>query len=1665
MDGEVSGRGRWEALAAHRVAEVLVVRRDGTPGRGSGYRVRDDLVLTAAHVVTGGTGVTVRFDAEQPGEWSAPGTVAWCDPTADVALVRLARVDGVSVVPVRFGRLTATAQQVPAHVVGFPRWKLRTASDGVPVREAHHAVGSIAGLSNPKSRTLEVRVDPPAADPEAGVSPWEAMSGAAVWVAGCVVGVVSAHHRREGLGFLTAVRIEPCFSGRDGPGELLGPGVEPLVDVLAENGAGAGRVVTEPAAADLVLRVGGDGAVELTGGQVVVSGRHRGVSPELADAVARLVRARADLVGVRGAGAAVEDPVGVAAGAVGRLLAADLLPEAVVTGLRQEYARARARDLPVRLGVQVDGELARLPWETLWLPGEASALALDGGVRLYRRVGTGTATPTGGPLRIVVAISSPLSGGGGLLDYERELRNVVQAVRGARAHEAEVRIVHFATTREIRAALTEWPAHVLHLSGHGGPGVLELEDETGAARRVDVGTFVREAIPVGRMPPVVVLAACYTGAEAGVSSVGGGSFAAGLLAAGASVVIASQTAITDVYATRMFAKIYENVAADPGADVIAAAAQARREVQQELEQSTVDGAGRWPGLGEWAAVSVLAGVGWFPVLDPARPGLVGVTTPTAAGVLRRQPGDVVGRRWEQRRLPARLLGRSTAGVVLHGVGGVGKTTLADELIARIVEADTSRLVAVVRNQVGVDEVITAILDAVTDALRISRPVWASPVVLAGLRQAHDGNLSWRRRLEILDGQVLPTVPVLLVVDNFEDNLTPAGDGGRREVADPDLAALLARLAASAGAARLLVTSRYRFTLPEHAEYALTFQPVGPLSAAETLKLAWALPQLDRLDEAQLDQVWRAVGGHPRCLEYLDALLAGGQARFADVRIRLLTAAADRLAARGHPAVDIDRYLSEHGDLDAALAETAALAADDVLLDDLLAQLDGTPHARALLWGASVYRRAVDHHALAFQLGVPDPHAANTAAVHTARQAVQDILTRAQVPPGPIDLARLPASVRALLDPHLTVRPTPPVRVEVDLAPPLGACTASSLLTATTPDGQAHVFVHRWTASELHRREQSRGDTTALTRVHRRAADYWRWRVAEWPQSADQDIDDLREAHHHYQQAHLLGDTTMAAELATIAWTLEVRLSRLGRRAEALAYCQHAVALKRDLARADEPTHIRDLAGFLNNLGIRLSELGRREEALAATTEAVEVYRRLAAVDSGAFDPGLGMALNNLGTTLAGLGRWAAALTATTEAVAVRRRLAAADPEASEADLAMSLNNLGAVLSGLGRWAEALAATTEAVEVRRRLAAVDPEASEPYLAASLGNLGIRLSRLGRRAEALTAITEAVEVYQRLAAGNPGAFEPDLAKSLSNLGAMLSELGRWEEALTATTEAAEVYRRLAAVSPGAFEPDLGMALNNLGAMLSELGRWAEALGATTEAVEIRRRLAAVNPGAFEPDLATSLSNLGIRLSELGRREEALAPATEAVEVYRRLAAVNRAFEPNLATSLNNLGVRLSELGRWREALTATTEAVEVRRRLIAVNPDAFEPDLAMSLNNLGAMLAGLGRVEEALTVTSEAVEVRRRLVEVNPGGSEPDLAVSLRNLGDMLASLGRWAEASAALTEAVGIYRRRSAQRPAIYTRPLRASLKTLADVLVNLGRHDEANGVRREIDGL
>ena len=85
---------------------------------------------------------------------------------------------------------------------------------------------------------------------------------------------------------------------------------------------------------------------------------------------------------------------------------------------------------------------------------------------------------------------------------------------------------------------------------------------------------------------------------------------------------------------------------------------------------------------------------------------------------------------------------------------------------------------------------------------------------------------------------------------------------------------------------------------------------------------------------------------------------------------------------------------------------------------------------------------------------------------------------------------------------------------------------------------------------------------------------------------------------------------------------------------------------------------------LSNLAVYLGDLGRREDALAAGEEAVAIYRELAAARPDAFLwPDLARSLTNLAVYLGGLGRREDALAAIREAAGIYQELAAARPDA------------------------------------------------------------------------------------------------------------------------------------------------------------------------------------------------------------------------------------------------------------------------------------------------------------------------------------------------------------------------------------------------------------------
>ena len=211
-------------MESWRVAQIVADRESGVDSfRGSGYLVAPGVVLTAAHVLVGASAVRVRLDVGQQSEIEVPAERWWADPDGhhgtDLAVIVIPAdvTAGRDVERVQFGGISDCTAVLSVQALGFPRSKLRGAAAGVGELKVFRDLDQVSGhapvAANRRQGTLAVYLDdpPPAVPDSAGLSPWEGMSGAAVWVGNRIIAVVAEHHASEGAGRLTARRIDRAY--------------------------------------------------------------------------------------------------------------------------------------------------------------------------------------------------------------------------------------------------------------------------------------------------------------------------------------------------------------------------------------------------------------------------------------------------------------------------------------------------------------------------------------------------------------------------------------------------------------------------------------------------------------------------------------------------------------------------------------------------------------------------------------------------------------------------------------------------------------------------------------------------------------------------------------------------------------------------------------------------------------------------------------------------------------------------------------------------------------------------------------------------------------------------------------------------------------------------------------------------------------------------------------------------------------------------------------------------------------------------------------------------------------------------------------------------------------------------------------------------------------
>jgi tetratricopeptide (TPR) repeat protein len=636
----------------------------------------------------------------------------------------------------------------------------------------------------------------------------------------------------------------------------------------------------------------------------------------------------------------------------------------VVDALARACEAEAAKEHGLPLMIEADrGELADLPWESLTLPGQSTPLALHPTIRPYRAFAEGSAPlpavdRTGRPLRMLVLLAGPRNAPGrreALLDLDAETARLAAAVSKIQGT-AELRVLSSGSLTALRSALVEQPADIVHIVCHARPGELLLEDDFGDREPVNAVALCRVLQgPYGI--PTVVLAGCSTASSvrrlrphAGPEPAYHGTFLPGLAQSliqyGAPAVVAMSAPVRDVYAGALMADMYAGLAA--GRPLWEALHSARTE-QERVRRSSDD---RW--LPEWHVPVLFAGLG-LAGAEPGRGGpLEKPVAPAAPAVPFALPlGSFVGRR-TQLRAALNALAQDGAGLVVHGVGGVGKTAFVGELL-RLRASPIAP--AIVKGPVGPDailrEVAAALAGEADDELT---------------RALSDAGRPWSERLGVLAGLTVPDTHVsvgtdvrhaahstarslTLVLDDFEANLT-RDTRGQTRFTDPALADFLSVWTTSLTHARLLIASRHPLPSTDGAAFErLSQMSLPPLSRDETDLLRLRLPLTRLLPRRAWQEIRQAVGGHPRTYAYLEALLGTGRPTD-DLawRIGRLNDGLDAARAR------IRRQLRP------ALREALSLTAADTLLDDLLATLD--PGCRILLHRVAVHRVPVPASAFA-----------------------------------------------------------------------------------------------------------------------------------------------------------------------------------------------------------------------------------------------------------------------------------------------------------------------------------------------------------------------------------------------------------------------------------------------------------------------------------------------------------------------------------------------------------------------------------------------------------------------------------------------------------------------------------------------------------------------------
>ncbi|MEH2221785.1 tetratricopeptide repeat protein [Nostoc sp.] len=858
---------------------------------------------------------------------------------------------------------------------------------------------------------------------------------------------------------------------------------------------------------------------------------------------------------------------------------------------------------------------------------------------------------------------------------------------------------------------------VLHLTGHatlqdGQPRFI-TETATGEAFYASAGDIAQEL--QFRLPKLIFLSGCRTGQAGNGGSVP--SMAEELLKSGAKAVLGWGQKVLDPDATAAAAALYEELSA--GKQIIEAVACT---YQALIKNKARD----WHLLRLYAAGNLPSSL-VTPLRTrgrkPAPPLSVSTQFLDPAGKVKVPTREsFVGRR-RQLQNCLRVLSQSTheVGVLIHGMGGLGKSSLAARLCDRL--PNFERVVWVGR----IDE--ASLVSRLAEKLDDNEQRKSL--------QNYDEELRFRLR-RVFQQLHEEAKPFLLVLDDFEVNLEtspptplrsgegsqvppfPGREGGlgglgrlQAEAAEV-MKALVWAIRENSTSHRIIITCRYDFEFIQLQHFYK--QPLEGMRGADLRKkcnLLTAFGAKSQVDEALKLQAQKLADGNPRLLEWLDKIL---QNTTVDVAAILNRLAADPVELR-----------------------------EQVLAEALLQQMD------------EIMREMLSR-GLVFELPVPEEA---LAAVCENIPNLEDYISRA------VALGLLEVSH----DEALRVPRILPVQLAEDVE--------------ALHKQAAEMLYHLWSETKIATEEQYLeihrlalqgkvgkiavevakilADALYLVSRFREAIEVCRstleiiedYRILHTLAVSEQEIGLVEQALKHNQLVITLCPPEDKRQIAVTLHQFGALKADRGEIEDAIALYQVSLALNKQIG------NVQGQAATLHQLGHLQDTRGEIEDAIALYQQSLAISEQASDFKSNAAKAAT---LYNLGKLKANRGE-------IEEAIALFQQSLAISEKVSQVKLkAATLNSLGILKANRGEIEEAITLFQQSLALNEQIGNVQIQA------ATLNSLGSLKVYRGE-------IEAAIALYQQsLALNEQIGNVQGKAATLKNLGSLKANRGEIEEAIT-------------------------------------------------------------------------------------------------------------------------------------------------------------------------------------------------------------------------------------------------------------------------------------------